>query len=45
MCEVLGFAASPLAFESRIETAEPADATDMPSFTGACDSIVLPWDK
>jgi hypothetical protein len=45
MCEALGFAASPVAFESRIQEIQPDDLDDMPSFTGECNSIILPWDK
>src|SRR4030095_8477307 len=43
MCEALGFAASPIAFESRIDGAQPIDG-DMPSFTGACSTLALPWE-
>lgn len=45
MCEMLGFIEAPFAFESRIEEAVPAGEVDgMPVFTGACDTLVVPWD-
>ena len=46
MCELLGFAASPVAFESTVSTAEPAGQDGSVSlFTGACDSIAFFWDQ
>jgi hypothetical protein len=45
MCEMLGFIEAPFAFESRIEEAVPAGEVDgMPVFTGACETLVVPWD-
>ncbi len=46
MCETLGFAATPIATESRIESAA-ADGSDgaIAKFTGPCDTIAVPWDK
>jgi hypothetical protein len=45
MCEALGFAASPMVFESRIKEAiaGPPDG-DILTFTGSCETLALPWD-
>lgn len=46
MCELLGFAAMPIAFESRISTAEPAGQDgDTKVFKGACDTVAFFWDQ
>ena len=44
MCELLGFAESPIAFESRINTIE-ADGNEgtVQRFTGPCSTIAFPW--
>ena len=44
MCEALGFAASPVAFESTVTEANPGEM-DGPihTFTGACGTIAFPW--
>jgi hypothetical protein len=44
MCEALGFAASPVLFESRISAANPTTGDDMPTFTGDCATLMLPAD-
>lgn len=44
MCEFLGFADSTALFETRIEEANDAGERDgMPTFTGPCSSLVVPW--
>lgn len=44
MCEALGFADSPVVFESRISEANPAGMDgDKPLFTGPCSTLALPW--
>ena len=46
MCEMLGFMESPLGFESRIGEVNDLGTVDgMPSFTGACNTVFLPWDS
>lgn len=46
MCECLGFAEAPLAFESRISTVEPQPSDgNMLSFSGACNTVAFPWDQ
>lgn len=46
MCEVLGFAATPVAFESRVGNAE-SDGTDgeIQLFTGDCDTLAFEWEN
>ncbi len=45
MCEALGFAASDLAFESRISEAKATGQEDgMFTFTGECATAAFPWD-
>ena len=46
MCEALGFAASPIAFESRVSAAD-ADGEDdgIAKFTGACSTISFAWQQ
>jgi hypothetical protein len=45
MCETLGFAASPVAFESRISEALPDGAEDgIQRFTGDCATVAFAWD-
>ncbi|MFO0760821.1 MAG: hypothetical protein U0359_30370 [Byssovorax sp.] len=46
MCEALGFAESPVAFESRVSEVTP-DGTDgpIPVFTGACNTLAFKWDQ
>jgi hypothetical protein len=46
MCEALGFAASPLAFETTVKTAVP-DGNDgtIKKFTGSCSAIAFEWGK
>ncbi len=45
MCEVLGFAATPLAFESRVSEAVPAGSdAGVATFTGGCSTIAFVWD-
>jgi hypothetical protein len=45
MCEALGFASSPLAFESRISEAKPDGEEDgILKFTGDCNTAAFPWD-
>jgi len=44
MCEFLGFADSSALFETHIREVNPEGEVDgMPSFTGPCDSLVVPW--
>ncbi len=45
MCEILAFADSPVAFESRVTT-HVADGMegDMHLFTGPCSNVLIPWD-
>jgi hypothetical protein len=44
MCEFLGFAASSALFETRIsEVNESGEVDGMPTFTGPCESLVVPW--
>jgi hypothetical protein len=46
MCEMLGFVEADAAFQSEVKTAESAGADgDVQLFTGACDTIVIPWDQ
>lgn len=46
MCEILGFAASPVAFETTVKTAEPAGKDgDIEVFTGPCDTVAFFWDQ
>ncbi len=46
MCEMLGFIASPLAFESRIEEVIPAGTEGaMQLFTGGCTNQLIPWEN
>ncbi len=45
MCEVLGFASAPIAFDSKVTTAEPAGQDgSVALFTGACDTLSFFWD-
>ena len=45
MCEALGFAESPVVFESRIYEANPDGADgEIQLFTGPCSTLALPWD-
>jgi hypothetical protein len=45
MCELLGFAESQRAFESRVDTADPAGSEgEVQLFTGDCGTIAYPWD-
>ncbi|MFO0547270.1 MAG: hypothetical protein U0271_02720 [Polyangiaceae bacterium] len=45
MCEMLGFIAAPVAFESRISEVVPDGSDgDMPLFTGACGTLMIPWE-
>lgn len=44
MCEMLGFAEMEIAFESRMETAEPAGTEgSMQLFTGPCETLGFKW--
>ena len=44
MCELLGFAESPIAFESRVETVEPdGNEGSLQRFTGPCSTIAFKW--
>ena len=46
MCETLGFAATPIAFESRIDSAAPNGSDGkIAKFTGPCLTVALAWDK
>ena len=46
MCEMLGFIAAPVAFESRIEEVIPAGTEgEMQLFTGGCTNLLLPWEQ
>jgi hypothetical protein len=46
MCEVLGFAAAPIAFDSQVKTAEPAgEEGSIALFTGACNTVSFFWDQ
>ena len=46
MCETLGFAASPIGFESRIEDAEElAPEGPIRRFTSTCDTIAFPFSS
>ncbi len=46
MCEMLGFIESSVAFESRIDVAEPDGKDgDMQVFTGPCSTLMIPWDS
>ncbi len=46
MCEALGFAKSPVIFETRIATAESSGAEgDTQLFTGPCDTLAVEWDN
>lgn len=44
MCEMLGFAAMPIVFESRVGEANPVgtDGT-IQTFTGSCSTLAIPW--
>lgn len=45
MCEMLGFAGSPIAFESSVDTAESAGTDgDTQLFTGPCSTLAFEWD-
>ena len=45
MCEALGFARTPIAFESRIGESESHGVVDgMPDFGGTCSTLAFPWD-
>ncbi|MSP26501.1 MAG: hypothetical protein EXR75_15410 [Myxococcales bacterium] len=46
MCEALGFAKTPMIFETSIGTAEP-DGTDGATklFTGGCDTLAVEWNN
>lgn len=45
MCELLGFAKSPIAFESTISAAEPVgEDGSVKLFTAACDTVAFLWD-
>ncbi len=46
MCEALGFAASPLAFETNVDasTADGSDGTTK-KFTGTCSTLAFNWNK
>lgn len=45
MCEVLGFAASEVGFESRVGAADPAgEEGGTQLFTGACTTLAFKWD-
>jgi hypothetical protein len=44
MCEMLGFIASPVAFESRVSEAQSVgDDGAIATFTGPCSTLVVPW--
>ncbi len=44
MCETLGFAATPIAFESRVDTAESSgDDNGIATFSGDCSTISFLW--
>lgn len=46
MCEMLGFIAAPVAFESRIEEVVPAGTEGaMQLFTGGCSNLLIPWQN
>lgn len=46
MCEALGFAESPVAFESRVSAAHPGPSDGVvQTFSAPCQSIVFPWDQ
>jgi hypothetical protein len=46
MCECLGFAESPLGFESRISTLNgDGNEGDLQRFTGDCGTVAFPWDQ
>jgi predicted small secreted protein len=46
MCEALGFAATPVAFESRVsEAIVGAKDGAVHTFTGECQTAAFPWDK
>lgn len=46
MCEVLGFADSPMAFESDVSTAVPAGADGATQlYTGTCSTLAFQWDQ
>ena len=46
MCEALGFAKSPIAFESKIGEANPDGEEDgIQKFEGPCVTVAFPWDK
>jgi len=46
MCEALGFARSPVAFESRVSEAnEDGEDEGTLQFTGACSTLALPWSQ
>ena len=45
MCEMLGFADEPLAYESTVATAVSAGTDGSTQlFTGPCNTIAFPWD-
>jgi hypothetical protein len=41
MCEMLGFIASPVAFEGSVATTDSMTMTDMPTYTGACHTVFV----
>lgn len=46
MCEVLGFAASAVAFESRVTEANPgASDGEVQTYTGPCSTIAFSWSQ
>ena len=46
MCEMLGFAETPVAFESDVKSAEPDGKDGTTSlFTGPCDTLAFKWDQ
>ncbi|HEY6561741.1 MAG TPA: hypothetical protein VI072_30940 [Polyangiaceae bacterium] len=46
MCELLGFAESPIAFESTVETVEPdGNEGSVQRFTGPCTTLAFKWKQ